>query len=238
MYRLIGSRAPGHWPYIKYRQFRPKMEIMALTPSEFGYFVESCNIRLRESSRRRHMRRLGIHSFVWTGGGTQAMLEEAMENSAACGYRLIEFAYLRPEKFDLDRLAKKRKIARSRDRGHHGASLQRGRIERRFRRGRKPESTARECRGGGQGYRRHEARRHPLFRPRKILDHAKRSRPQEQHCGDRQNGRRRKESQRRSGPGGRQQVRDEPLEHDRSGPRLHQGDRLRSRHRSTSTRFI
>ena len=52
------------------------------------------------------MRRLGIHSFVWTGGGTQAMLEEAMENSAACGYRLIEFAYLRPEKFDLDLLAK------------------------------------------------------------------------------------------------------------------------------------
>jgi len=35
------------------------------------------------------------------------MLEEAMENSAACGYQLIEFAYLRPEKFDLDRLAKK-----------------------------------------------------------------------------------------------------------------------------------
>ncbi|RJT41487.1 sugar phosphate isomerase/epimerase [Mesorhizobium waimense] len=53
------------------------------------------------------MRRLGIHSFVWTGGGTQAMLEEAMENSAACGYHLIEFAYLRPEKFDLDRLARK-----------------------------------------------------------------------------------------------------------------------------------
>lgn len=53
------------------------------------------------------MRRLGIHSFVWTGGGTQAMLEEAMENSAACGYRLIEFAYLQPEKFDIHRLAKK-----------------------------------------------------------------------------------------------------------------------------------
>ena len=53
------------------------------------------------------MGRLGIHSFVWTGGATQAMLEEAMEKSAACGYRLIEFAYLRPEKFDLDRLAKR-----------------------------------------------------------------------------------------------------------------------------------
>src|SRR5262245_13974036 len=53
------------------------------------------------------MRRLGIHSFVWTGGSTQAMLEEAMESSASCGYRLIEFAYLRPEKFDLDQLAKR-----------------------------------------------------------------------------------------------------------------------------------
>jgi len=53
------------------------------------------------------MRKLGIHSFVWTDGGTQAGLEEAMEKSAACGYRLIELAYLRPEKFDLDRLGKK-----------------------------------------------------------------------------------------------------------------------------------
>ncbi|MDB5524292.1 MAG: epimerase protein [Rhizobium sp.] len=52
------------------------------------------------------MGRLGIHSFVWTGGATQAMLEDAMEKSAACGYRLIEFAYLQSEKFDLDRLAK------------------------------------------------------------------------------------------------------------------------------------
>ena len=51
--------------------------------------------------------RLGIHSFVWTGGATQEGLEEAMENSAACGFRLIELAYLRPEKFDLDRLAKR-----------------------------------------------------------------------------------------------------------------------------------
>lgn len=53
------------------------------------------------------MGRLGIHSFVWTGGGTQAMLEDAMEKSAACGYKLIEFAYLRPEKFNLDQLAKR-----------------------------------------------------------------------------------------------------------------------------------
>lgn len=53
------------------------------------------------------MGRLGIHSFVWTGGQTQAMLEDAMEKSASCGYKLIEFAYLRPEKFDLDRLARR-----------------------------------------------------------------------------------------------------------------------------------
>ena len=51
--------------------------------------------------------RLGIHSFVWTGGGTQGELETALAKSAECGYRLIEFAYLRPEKFDLGQLAKK-----------------------------------------------------------------------------------------------------------------------------------
>ena len=53
------------------------------------------------------MRRLGIHSFVWTGGQTQAGLEMAIEKSAACGYQTIEFAYLRPELFNLDQLAKK-----------------------------------------------------------------------------------------------------------------------------------
>jgi D-psicose/D-tagatose/L-ribulose 3-epimerase len=53
------------------------------------------------------MRRLGIHSFVWTGGQTQDGLEMALEKSARHGYRMIEFAYLRPEKFDLDRLSKK-----------------------------------------------------------------------------------------------------------------------------------
>jgi D-psicose/D-tagatose/L-ribulose 3-epimerase len=55
------------------------------------------------------MRRLGIHSFVWTGGQTQDGLEMALERSAACGYRTIEFAYLRPENFDLDRLARRAK---------------------------------------------------------------------------------------------------------------------------------
>ena len=53
------------------------------------------------------MRRLGIHSFVWTGGQTQEGLELALEQTAAHGYRTIEFAYLRPERFDLDRLATK-----------------------------------------------------------------------------------------------------------------------------------
>jgi len=55
------------------------------------------------------MRRLGIHSFVWTGGQTQDGLEMALEKSAEHGYRMIEFAYLRPERFDLDRLATKAK---------------------------------------------------------------------------------------------------------------------------------
>ncbi|NHF72347.1 sugar phosphate isomerase/epimerase family protein [Paracoccus xiamenensis] len=53
------------------------------------------------------MGRLGIHSFVWTGGQTQDGLERALEKSAEHGYRTIEFAYLRPELFDLDRLAQK-----------------------------------------------------------------------------------------------------------------------------------
>src|ERR1700760_3760542 len=55
------------------------------------------------------MGKLGIHSFVWTDGGAEAGIEAAMENSAKCGYKLIELAYLRPEKFNLDRLAKKAK---------------------------------------------------------------------------------------------------------------------------------
>ena len=53
------------------------------------------------------MGRLGIHSFVWTGGQTQQGLEDALEKSAQHGYRTIEFADLRPELFDLDRLARK-----------------------------------------------------------------------------------------------------------------------------------
>jgi D-psicose/D-tagatose/L-ribulose 3-epimerase len=51
------------------------------------------------------MRKVGIHSFVWTAGQTQEGLEMALRKSAEHGYRMIEFAYLRPESFDLDRLA-------------------------------------------------------------------------------------------------------------------------------------
>jgi D-psicose/D-tagatose/L-ribulose 3-epimerase len=57
------------------------------------------------------MRRLGIHSFVWTDGRTQEGLEKAMEHAAECGYRIIELAYLRPEQFDLDRLSKRAKAS-------------------------------------------------------------------------------------------------------------------------------
>lgn len=53
------------------------------------------------------MKRLGVHSFVWTDGKTQAGLETALEQSAAAGFELIEFAYLRPELFDLDALARR-----------------------------------------------------------------------------------------------------------------------------------
>lgn len=53
------------------------------------------------------MRRLGIHSFVWTGGQTQAGLEMAMEKTAAAGYGLIELSYLRPDLYDLDALARR-----------------------------------------------------------------------------------------------------------------------------------
>ncbi|NBZ87186.1 sugar phosphate isomerase/epimerase family protein [Stagnihabitans tardus] len=53
------------------------------------------------------MARLGIHSFVWTGGTTQEGLEMAMDRSAEAGFKAIELAYLRPEKFDLSALAKR-----------------------------------------------------------------------------------------------------------------------------------
>ncbi|WP_377292056.1 sugar phosphate isomerase/epimerase family protein [Rhizobium sp. SG2393] len=53
------------------------------------------------------MARLGIHSFVWTDGTKEDSLIEAMEKSAETGFKLIELAYLKPEKFNLDRLGKR-----------------------------------------------------------------------------------------------------------------------------------
>ncbi len=52
------------------------------------------------------MRRLGIHSFVWTGGQIQDGLEMALRRTAEHGYRRMEFAYLCPAKFDLSRFSK------------------------------------------------------------------------------------------------------------------------------------
>lgn len=53
------------------------------------------------------MDKLGIHSFVWTGGTTQEDLEGAMEKSHRLGYRLIEFPRLDPRKFDVAWLARR-----------------------------------------------------------------------------------------------------------------------------------
>lgn len=55
------------------------------------------------------MRKLGIHSFVWTDGKTQDGLEWAIEKSAEHGYKIIEFTFMRPKNFSLDRLAQKAK---------------------------------------------------------------------------------------------------------------------------------
>jgi len=53
------------------------------------------------------MKKLGIHSFVWTGGTTQEDLEGAMKKSHDLGYGLIEFPRLDPKKFDVNWLAKR-----------------------------------------------------------------------------------------------------------------------------------
>lgn len=53
------------------------------------------------------MRRLGIHSFVWTGGQTQAGPEMALETSAEHGHPCIKFANLCPKQFNRDPLARK-----------------------------------------------------------------------------------------------------------------------------------
>jgi D-psicose/D-tagatose/L-ribulose 3-epimerase len=80
---------------------------MSLDSHRQQIFVAENNIAGCDLPKEEIMGRLGIHSFVWTGGQTQTMLEDAMEKSASCGYQLIEFAYLRPEKFNLDQLAKR-----------------------------------------------------------------------------------------------------------------------------------
>ena len=51
--------------------------------------------------------KLGIHSFVWTGGSTAEALEGAMEKTHRLGYGLIEFPRLDPKKFDVAWLAKR-----------------------------------------------------------------------------------------------------------------------------------
>ena len=53
------------------------------------------------------MEKLGIHSFVWTGGSTQKDLDGAIEKTQRLGYRLIEFPRLDPSKFDVAWLAKR-----------------------------------------------------------------------------------------------------------------------------------
>lgn len=53
------------------------------------------------------MSRLGIHALVWCDGTTTGALEGAMENAAACGFGLIELPYLPPDRYDLDRLARR-----------------------------------------------------------------------------------------------------------------------------------
>ncbi len=53
------------------------------------------------------MTKLGIHSFVWTGGSTQEALEGAMEKTHRLGYGLIEFPRLDPKKFDVSWLARR-----------------------------------------------------------------------------------------------------------------------------------
>lgn len=50
--------------------------------------------------------KFGIHTFVWNEGSSQAELETAMERSADCGYGLIEFPGLDPDRVDIARLAR------------------------------------------------------------------------------------------------------------------------------------
>ncbi len=53
------------------------------------------------------MTKLGIHSFVWTGGSTTDALDGAMEKTRRLGFDLIEFPRLDPKKFDVSWLARR-----------------------------------------------------------------------------------------------------------------------------------
>ena len=51
------------------------------------------------------MTKLGVHSFVWTGGSTTEALDGAMEKTHRLGFDLIEFPRLDPRNFDVSWLA-------------------------------------------------------------------------------------------------------------------------------------
>ena len=153
------------------------------------------------------MRRLGIHSFVWTGGQTQDGLEMALEKSAEHGYRMIEFAYLRPEKFDLDRLSRKAQELDIEIVVTMGLPAEADVSS---------EDPAR-C-GQGQGYpvgrsegrsryRGHPSRRHPLFDAREVQSPADQAGLDEQRGGHRRDGRRGEGMQCPDRPRDRQPVR-------------------------------
>ncbi|GAB1584504.1 sugar phosphate isomerase/epimerase family protein [Phyllobacterium phragmitis] len=53
------------------------------------------------------MSKLGVHSFVWSAGSSQAELEAALQNTHKLGYGLIEFSYLNPAEVDVKWLARR-----------------------------------------------------------------------------------------------------------------------------------
>jgi D-psicose/D-tagatose/L-ribulose 3-epimerase len=53
------------------------------------------------------MSKLGIHSFVWSAGSSQAELEDALKMTSELGFDLIEFSYLDPHQVDVAWLAQR-----------------------------------------------------------------------------------------------------------------------------------
>lgn len=53
------------------------------------------------------MSKLGIHSFVWSAGSSQAELEDALKMTSELGFDLIEFSYLDPRQVDVAWLAQR-----------------------------------------------------------------------------------------------------------------------------------